>query len=103
MPDPTPRYSAGMLLMTAARLGEPNDAMNSPVKNNRTAKVGYGKSPGMNSRRRKQTAEPTMPPLAKSRAPKRSDRIPEIGPAMSSPAVRGRMAMPAHNGVRSKV
>ena len=40
MPEPTPRYSAGTLLMTAARLGEPNDAMDRPVKNNRTAKSG---------------------------------------------------------------
>ncbi len=40
IPDPTPRYSAGRLLMTAARLGEPNDAMDNPVKNNSTAKSG---------------------------------------------------------------
>jgi hypothetical protein len=32
IPDPAPRCSAGRLFMTAARLGEPNEAMASPVK-----------------------------------------------------------------------
>ena len=40
MPEPTPRYSAGTLLMTAALLGEPNAAMDKPVKNNSSAKSG---------------------------------------------------------------
>ncbi len=40
-----------------------------------------------------------MPPVAKGRAPKRSESIPEVGPAMRKPAVNGSMATPAHSGV----
>ena len=43
-----------------------------------------------------------MPPVANGRAPKRSDRMPDIGPAMRKPKVSGKMAIPAHNGVRAK-
>ena len=38
IPDPAPRCSAGMLFMTAARFGEPNEDMTIPVKNSRIAK-----------------------------------------------------------------
>ena len=40
-----------------------------------------------------------MPPVAKGRAPKRSERMPDVGPAMRKPEVRGSMAIPAHSGV----
>jgi hypothetical protein len=43
---------------------------------------------------------PIIPPVAKGRAPKRSERIPDTGPAIRNPAVSGSMAMPAINGVR---
>src|SRR5580698_9649269 len=33
IPEPTPRCSAGRLLIIAARLGAPNDAMDKPMKN----------------------------------------------------------------------
>ena len=39
IPEPTPRCSAGRLFITAARFGEPNEAMASPMKNSRTAKT----------------------------------------------------------------
>ena len=34
-------------------------------------------------------AAPTIPPVAKGRAPKRSDRTPDTGPAMSMPDGQG--------------
>ena len=43
-----------------------------------------------------------MPPVAKGRAPNRSERQPETGPAMRKPTVIGSMKMPAHSGVDSK-
>ena len=43
-----------------------------------------------------------MPPVAKGRAPNRSDRMPETGPATRNPTVSGIMAIPAHRGVTLK-
>ncbi len=43
-----------------------------------------------------------MPPVANGRAPYRSERIPETGPAIRKPAVSGSMAIPAHSGVTLK-
>ena len=39
MPDPAPRCSGGRLFMTPVRLGEPNDAMVSPVRKRMTPKT----------------------------------------------------------------
>ena len=44
-----------------------------------------------------------MPPVANGRAPKRSDRYPDTGPASRKPTVSGSIAMPAHSGVSSKL
>ena len=48
-------------------------------------------------------AAPIMPAVANGRAPKRSDRNPEVGPAIRNPAVSGSMKMPAQSGVCSKL
>ena len=69
IPDPAPRCSGGRLFMTPARFGEPNMDMVSPVAKRRTAKTQYEKSIGSSSSNPKQTAVPTMPPVANGRAP----------------------------------
>src|SRR5437660_2552574 len=46
-------------------------------------------------------AATSIPPVANSREPKRSDRYPETGPASRNPALSGSMEMPAHSGVDS--
>ncbi len=43
-----------------------------------------------------------MPPVAKGRAPNRSDSTPDTGPATRKPVVKGSMAIPAHSGVTLK-
>ena len=48
-------------------------------------------------------AVPSMPPVANGRAPNRSDRIPDTGPAIRKPRVSGSMAIPAHSGVTREV
>jgi len=40
-----------------------------------------------------------MPPEANQRAPNRSDKTPDSGPATKNPAVSGSRKMPAQNGV----
>ena len=44
-----------------------------------------------------------MPPVAKPRAPYRSERKPEIGPATRKPTVCGSIRIPALSGVAAKL
>ena len=39
IPEPTPRYAAGKLFITAARFGDPNEAMDKPMRNSTRAKT----------------------------------------------------------------
>ena len=102
IPEPAPRCSAGRLFMTPVRLGDPKAAMVRPRRKSRGPKTMYEKSMGRSSRSPKEIPAPIIPPVAKGRAPYRSERIPVTGPAMSRPRVSGIMAIPAHNGVRAK-
>ena len=77
--------------MTPARLGAANAPMANPFINNKRAKAGYGKSTGNSSKRPKDRAAASMPPVAKGREPKRSERIPLTGPATRNPTVKGSM------------
>ncbi|SHX03747.1 Uncharacterised protein [Mycobacteroides abscessus subsp. abscessus] len=52
-------------------------------------------------RARNVTAESTMPPVAKGRAPYRSESSPATGPATRNPSVMGSKKIPAHSGVDS--
>ena len=47
----------------------------------------------------KLSAAASIPPVANGRAPKRSDRYPDVGPEISSPIVSGSMNRPARSGV----
>ncbi len=62
-----------------------------PIIASTSANSGNGKSIGSSVSRKKLTAEPSIPPVANQRAPKRSERYPEVGPAMSMPSVSGSM------------
>ena len=77
--------------MTPARLGEAKTPIDSPLRSRTAAKAGYEKSTGSSMSSRKLSATPSMPPVAKGRAPNRSDRYPETGPAIRIPAVSGSM------------
>ncbi len=74
MPPPAPRSPAGRLFITAARLGEANIPMATPLKARMAANSGYGKSIGSSNSRAKLTAHATIPPVANHLAPKRSER-----------------------------
>ena len=74
MPLPAPRSSGGRLFITAARLGEANMPIAIPISSSTSPNTGKEKLVGSNHSSMKLIAEPTMPPVAKPRAPKRSDR-----------------------------
>jgi len=99
MPAPTPRRSGGRLFMIPARLGEANRPMPMPFSSRMSANCQYAKSTGSSSSSPKEAAATTMPPVAKGRAPNRSDSQPEAGPAIRKPTVSGSIAIPAHSGV----
>ena len=62
-----------------------------PLSARIAANSGYGKSIGNNSSSPKLSAALSIPAVAKPRAPKRSDRRPDVGPATSIPIVSGSM------------
>ena len=74
MPPPAPRSPGGRLFITAARLGEANIPIEIPFRNRIAAKTGKEKSVGSSISRPKLIAAPTIPPVAKGRAPRRSER-----------------------------
>src|ERR1019366_4659194 len=69
MPEPAPRCWGGRLFMTPARLGEPKQPMVRPSSKRIGPKTPYEKLTGRSSSTTKEAAEPTMPPVAKGRAP----------------------------------
>ena len=91
MPPPAPRSPGGRLDITAARLGEANSPIESPISSSTSPNTGYLKFVGTSASSPKLTAAATIPPLANGRAPKRSDRYPEVGPESSIPTVSGSM------------
>ena len=74
MPPPAPRSCGGRLFITAARLGEANMPIEMPTIASTSANSANGKSIGSSVSRKKLSAEPSIPPVANQRAPKRSDR-----------------------------
>ena len=99
MPPPAPRSWAGRLFITAARLGEAKRPIEAPIANSTAANTPKEKSIGNRLSSTNDSAEPSIPPVANQRAPKRSDRYPDVGPAISMPSVSGSMYRPARSGV----
>ena len=91
MPDAEPRCPAGTALMIAAVLGEANRPEPIPLPKISSANIQYWKSTGSSISPVKQTAATSSPAVANRRGPYRSDRTPEIGPAIRKPAVSGSM------------
>jgi len=77
--------------MTPARFGEPNAPIEMPIEKSTSANTGYEKSIGSSRSSTNDAAAPSMPPVAKGRAPRRSDRMPATGPASTIPVVSGSM------------
>ncbi len=75
----------------AARFGEANMPIDTPTIASTSANSQNEKSIGSSVSRKKLSAEPSIPPVANQRAPKRSDRYPDVGPAISMPIVSGSM------------
>src|ERR1700686_1561030 len=101
MPDATPRRSAGTAFITPAVLGATNIPIDTPTRKSNRAKGRYAKFAGSNISRPKPIADITMPAVANPRAPRRSERNPEVGPPTRKPAVNGSMKIAAQNGVDS--
>ena len=91
MPEATPRSRAGTLFMMAAVLGAANMPKATPLRKMTQAKSSRRSSAGRAISSRKLSAASTMPVVAKGRAPWRSERIPETGPATRNPSVSGSM------------
>ena len=91
MPEAEPRCRAGTALMIAEVLGEANRPEPIPLPKSSSAKIQYGKTTGSSISPVKQQAASISPAVANSRGPYRSDKMPEIGPAIKKPAVRGSM------------
>jgi hypothetical protein len=85
--------------MIDAELGAANMPPPIPLAVMSSAKAKQEKSTGNSIRPMKLPPNTTMPAVAKPRAPKRSERKPDTGPATRMPAVSGRRKMPAQNGV----
>ena len=99
IPEATPRYSAGTLDMIEEELGELYIPIPTPFRAISRANAGYGKFTGSSRRPTKLAANRNIPPEANQRAPNRSLRAPDSGPAMKNPTVSGSTKMPAQNGV----
>src|SRR6202021_1641926 len=82
MPEATPRFCAGAEDMIAAVLGEANRPEPTPLPKISSANTQYEKSIGSSIRPVKQAAATSSPPVANGRAPYRSDRMPDSGPAI---------------------
>ena len=90
-PDAAPRWRAGTEFMIAVRFGAPNMPEPMPDRNEITANCQYWKSTGRARYSRNVAATSSRPIDAKARAPNRSDRMPDTGPAMRKPTVIGSM------------
>jgi hypothetical protein len=88
--------------MIAEVFGAENIPWPIPLNRSRAANAGYGNSTGNSSRPMNAAATNISPLMENNRAPNRSDRYPDSGPAMRNPTVSGSMKMPAHSGVCSK-
>ena len=83
--------------------GATNIPIDTPTRNSSEANGRYEKFAGSSINRPKPIAEQIIPAVAKPRAPRRSERKPDVGPPMRKPAVRGSMKIAAQNGVDSKL
>ena len=91
MPAPDPLWSGGRLFMIPARLGEANIPIATPLSKSSSANQIYEKLIGRNVKSMKLIAAAAIPPVAKGLAPYRSERIPDKGPAIRKPTVKGTM------------
>jgi hypothetical protein len=74
--------------MIAEVFGAENIPWPIPFSRSRAANAGYGKSTGNSSRPMNAAATSISPLVENSRAPNRSDRYPDSGPAVRNPRVR---------------
>lgn len=74
IPEATPRWPGGTLLMMAEVFGAENMPCPTPLANSRAANAQYGKSTGRDSSPTKAAQTTARPPVENSRAPNRSDR-----------------------------
>lgn len=89
MPEATPRVAGGTAFMMLVVFGAENRPIPTPMSSN-SAKNGIAaKSPGRNVSRMKPIVVSSMPPVAKARAPKRSESAPETGPLTMKPTSIG--------------
>ena len=77
--------------MIAEVFGEVNSPDPTPLPKISSENAHSGKTTGSSIRPMKQRAASISPAVANSRWPYRSDRMPEIGPAIMKPAVSGSM------------
>ena len=77
--------------MIAEVFGEVNRPEPTPLPKISSENAHSGKTTGSSIRPAKHTAARSRPAVANSRWPYRSDRMPEIGPAIMKPAVSGSM------------
>ena len=91
MPEAAPRSRAGTLLMIADVLGEANRPEPTPLRKISPPNSQNGKLTGSSISPVNAHAARSSPAVANGRGPYRSDRIPEIGPAIRNPAVSGSM------------
>ena len=85
--------------MIEEELGAANMPVPIPFTAMSRAKTQYGKSTGSSIRPMKLLPNTAIPAVAMPRVPNRSDRVPDTGPEMRKPAVRGSRKMPHHRGV----
>src|SRR5260370_15723401 len=88
--------------MIAGVVGEANRPEPIPLPKIRSANTQNEKSTGSSISPVKQHAASSRPAVANGRGPYRSDKVPEIGPAISKPAVSSRRQISAHSGVSAK-
>src|SRR5215831_10288381 len=91
MPEATPRWRAGTLLMIAEVLGEANSPDPTPLQKMISANAQYGNCTGSSIRPTNAQAATSRPVVANSRGPYRSDSHPDTGPASRNPVVSGSM------------
>src|ERR1700730_16008108 len=89
MPDAEPRCLAGTELMIAEVLGEANRPEPTPLPKMSSANTQNEKLIGSSISPVKQHVASSRPAVANGRGPYRSDKVPEMGPAIRKPAVSG--------------
>src|SRR6516165_4448157 len=91
MTEAAPRSQGGTLFMMAEVLGEANRPEPTPLQKMMIANSQNGKLTGSSISPVNASAASSSPAVANGRGPYRSDKVPEMGPAIRNPAVSGSM------------